>query len=91
MSDGPATATLAGPGFCRAISQHGTPVTAYIDGRVAVAIARPGRDFVCTQDDPGHKGSHSACDGHGHVLAKWPRKDVEQYWQAGDCGGHDHG
>ena len=73
--------------FCRAISQPGTPVTAYVAGRIAVAIARPGRDFICTQDS-GHEGSHKACDGQGHVLARWPRKAVEHYWQSGDCGGH---
>lgn len=75
--------------FCRAISQPGTPVTAYVAGRVAVAIARPGRDFVCTQD-AGHQGSHAACDGQGHILARWPQKAAERYWQAGDCADHGH-
>jgi hypothetical protein len=66
--------------WCRAVSQHGTPVTAYIAGMAILAIARPGRDFICTQDD-GHQGSHAACDGRGSILAKWPRRAVEQYWQ----------
>jgi hypothetical protein len=77
-------------GFCRAVSQHGTPVTGYIAGRVVVAIAKPGRDFVCTQDS-GHTGSHTACDGEGHILARWPRKDIEHHWQPGNCEEHDHG
>lgn len=34
--------------LCRAVSQHGSPVTGYFGGRIVVAIARPGRDFVCT-------------------------------------------
>ncbi len=75
--------------MCNAVSQHGTPVTAYVAGRVAVAVARPGRDFICTQD-PGHAGSHAACDGQGHILARWPHKDPEVYWKPGDCKEHDH-
>ena len=75
--------------FCRAVSQRGTAVTAYAAGRAALAIPRRDGDFVCTQD-PGHAGSHSACDGQGHVLARWPRSSVERYWQRGDCEGHDH-
>ena len=75
--------------FCRAVSQRGTTVTAYAAGRAALAIPRRDGDFVCTQD-PGHPGSHSACDGEGHVLARWPRSSVERYWQRGDCEGHDH-
>lgn len=75
--------------MCQAVSQHGSPVTAYIAGTAVLLIARHGRDFVCTRD-PGHEGSHSACDGRGHVLARWPRKAAERYWQPGDCAGHDH-
>lgn len=68
-------------GWCRAVSQPGTPVTAYIAGRAVLAIARAGcRDFICTQD-AGHQGVHAACDGRGHILARWPRKDPEQYHQ----------
>lgn len=26
--------------------------------------------FICT-NDPGHDGDHTACDGQGHVLARW--------------------
>ena len=84
------TETEADPGFCRAISQPGTPVTVYIGEYVAVAVATEARNFACTQDAD-HEGSHKACDGHGHVLARWPRKAVEHYWQSGDCAGHGHG
>ena len=76
-------------GFCRAVSRKGSPVTAYA-GRAVLVIPRRDGDFVCTQD-PGHAGSHSACDGAGHVLARWPRSSVERYWQHGDCEGHGHG
>ena len=75
-------------GFCRAVSQKGSTVTAYVGGPVLV-IPRVDGDFICTQD-PGHAGSHASCDGHGHILAKWPRSTVERYWQHGDCDGHDH-
>ena len=70
---------------CRAFSQPGTPVTAYIGGRAVLTFART-RDFICTQDT-GHAGSHAACDGEGHILARWPRVTAEQYWQPGDCAG----
>jgi hypothetical protein len=76
--------------FCRAVSQPGTFVTAYFGGMPVVAVAKPGRDFVCTQD-PGHEGRHAACDGQGHILARWPQKDPEEYWQPGDCKEHGHG
>lgn len=76
--------------WCRAVTQPGTPVTTYAGGQVILVFARPGRDFICTQDS-GHQGSHAACDGQGHVLARWPRKADEQYWQPGDCEGHSHG
>jgi hypothetical protein len=76
-------------GFCRAVSQHGKPVTAYIAGRAITAKARPGRDFVCTRD-AGHAGGHSACDGNGHILARWARSAVERYGQPGGCEGHGH-
>lgn len=77
-------------GFCQAVSKHGTPVTAYIGGLAVLVFARQGHDFVCTQD-PGHDGSHAACDGEGHILARWPRSAEERYWERGDCEGHDHG
>ena len=77
-------------GLCQAVSQHGKPVNVYGLGPLPVlAVAGPGRDFVCTQD-PGHDGSHAACDGEGHILARWPRSAVERYWQHGDCEGHTH-
>jgi len=66
--------------FCKAISRHGTFVTAYLGGMPVVTTAKPGRDFICTQD-PGHEGNHAACDGEGHILARWPRKEPEHYWQ----------
>jgi hypothetical protein len=82
---------VSGTGFCSAVSQHGKPVNIYGVGPLPVmAVARKGRDFVCTQDDRDHPGSHSACDGDGHILARWPRSAVERYWQHGDCEGHDH-
>jgi hypothetical protein len=87
----PAAAEPADPGFCQAVSQHGTFVTAYLGEMPVVAVAKPGRDFVCTQDSPDHAGNHSACDGEGHILARWPRKDPEHYWHPGDCKGHGHG
>lgn len=43
-----------------------------------------------TRQDTGHAKSHAACDGQGHILARWPRSSVERYWQHGDCEGHDH-
>jgi hypothetical protein len=75
--------------MCAAISQHGKPVTAYVLGRSVFAIARKGLDFICTQDF-GHTAGHSACDGQGHILARWPRQPVERYHQPGDCKYHDH-
>jgi hypothetical protein len=88
----PATAALAetDTGWCRAVSQQGTPVTAYIAGTPVLRIARQDGGFICTQD-PGHDGSHAACDGQGHILARWPRKAAERYWERGDCEGHGHG
>lgn len=76
--------------FCGAVSQKRSPVTAYIDGRAVLAIPRHDGDFICSQD-PGHEKGHAACDGRGHVLARWPRSSVERFWQPGDCEGHDHG
>lgn len=75
-------------GFCRAVSQHGQPVNIYgLRPLPVLVIARPGRDFVCTQDQ-GHDGGHAACDGNGRILAKWPRSAEERYWQRSDCDGH---
>jgi hypothetical protein len=77
--------------FCRAVSQPGSPVTAYVGGRAFLHVVRQGGpDLVCTQDG-GHQGGHSACDGAGHVLARWPRVAAERFWEKGDCDGHDHG
>jgi hypothetical protein len=93
MTPVPDTSPAANPAedrFCGAISQHGKPVTLYIAGQPVFAIAGPGHDLVCTQDS-GHGGSHAACDGHGHILARWPRSAVERYWQPGECKGHEHG
>jgi len=86
----PDPAPVPAAGFCRAVSQHGAPVTVYAAGRAVLVIARPDRDFICTQDT-GHGGSsHAACDGNGHILARWPRAAAERYRQPGG-GGHDHG
>jgi len=29
------------------------------------------RSFMICSSDAGHDGAHTACDGHGHVLARW--------------------
>jgi hypothetical protein len=76
--------------WCRAVSRKGATVTAYMAGQVVLAIPKRDGDFVCTQDT-GHERGHAACDGQGHILARWPRSSVERYWQPGDCEGHDHG
>ena len=76
-------------GFCRAVSQRGAPVTAYVRGAAVLMIPKRDGDFICTQD-PGHEKGHAACDGQGHILARWPRSSVERYWQSGDCEGQDH-
>ena len=80
----------AGAGFCQAVTQKGQPVTAYVRGQAVLAIPRRDGNFICTQD-PGHAGSHAACDGRGHILARWPRSTVGRYWQHGDCDGCEHG
>lgn len=64
--------------MCGAITQHGTWGTAWVEGRQVMFMARPGQNFMCTNDS-GHEGRHTACDGQGHVLAAWPRRDPEQY------------
>jgi hypothetical protein len=87
---GTRSAAAESTGWCCAVSQHGTPVTARIGGMAALVIAKPGQDFICTQD-PGHAGSHAACDGEGHILARWPRRAGERYWERADCKDHDHG
>ena len=82
---------MSGPDeFCRAVSQPGALVNLYGLGPLPVPVtATKARNFACTQD-PDHAGSHSACDGQGHVLARWPRAAVERYWQPADCAGHSH-
>lgn len=51
---------------------------------------KPDSYMICTRDQ-GHKGSHTSCDGQGHILAQWLRMPVERYYQRGECAGHDHG
>jgi len=76
--------------FCRAMNQRSAPVTVYNPGRIAaLVIARTGGELICTQG-AGHDGSHAACDGQGHILARWPRKAAGHYWQRSDCEGHGH-
>ena len=72
--------------MCAAISQPGTPLTIYAFGRVATLTIGPGdrRFQICTQR-PHHRGEHSACDGHGGILASWPRRKPERYWHREDC------
>jgi hypothetical protein len=71
---------------CRAVSQPGTPLTIYANGQQATITLGPGdsRYQICTQR-PDHRGGHSACDGHGHILATWPRRKPEKYWHPQDC------
>jgi hypothetical protein len=33
--------------------------------------AEPGSHFICTNDQGHQQPAHTACDGHGHVLARW--------------------
>ena len=74
---------MADVGMCRAM-------TVYAHGRASLAIMRKTDEtLICTQDI-GHAKGHAACDGQGHILARWPRSSVERYWQHGDCDGHDH-
>lgn len=76
--------------FCQAMTHAGTPVTVYAHGKAALAIMRKTDEaLICTQDT-GHDQGHAACDGRGHILARWPRSPVERYWQPGDCDGCDH-
>jgi hypothetical protein len=75
--------------MCRAVSMPGVLITVYVPGAGPTFVAsRPGRDFICTQD-PAHPGGHKACDGRGHVLAQWPRKDGERTWTEADCAFHN--
>ena len=76
--------------FCRAMTGTGTPVTVYANGKAALKIMRKGDGTLICSQDPGHDKSHAACDGQGHILARWPRSPVERYWQRADCEGHDH-
>ena len=85
----PSALAEADAGFCRAMSHRGDPLTVYAAGKAHLVIAKKPGEFVCTQD-PGHERSHAACDGNGHILARWPRAAVERYWQRGDCEGHGH-
>lgn len=32
---------------------------------------KPGSCFICTNDQGHAEPTHTACDGHGHVLARW--------------------
>lgn len=67
-------------GMCCAVSQPGTPVTLFVDGRPAVALATADRWLICTAG-AGHDRVHSVCDGRGHVLARWPARPDEHYYQ----------
>lgn len=81
------------PLICGAMSDPRQPVTILIGGEaheVTTAYGRgKGRNtwFACTQH-PDHRGEHSSCDGHGHILARWPRRKGEQRWHPGACTGH---
>jgi hypothetical protein len=75
--------------WCRAVSRPGTPLTMIMMGRPVVAVATARRNFVCTAA-PGHERNHQACDGRGNVLARWPARTDEHYWQPGGCDGCLH-
>ena len=87
--------SLACPGpddsgrMCKAISMPGAMITVHTPRGPVFAMGRPGLDFICTQD-PDHKGGHKADDGHGHILARWPRAEGEQTWTYGHCALHNH-
>jgi hypothetical protein len=77
-------------GICRAVTEPGLLITAYLpDGNAAMVTARRDRWFICSQH-PDHRGGHTACDGHGHVLVSWPRRKPERYWHPDDCTGCTH-
>lgn len=71
---------------CHARSQYGELMAVFAGGVEYAVQAQPDRWFICTRH-PGHRGGHSACDGQGHVLASWPRRRPEQYWERCD---HPH-
>lgn len=81
--------------MCWAMSDPSQPITVYLEGRerTVVTAALRGRSrgnwFACTQH-PDHRGEHSACDGRGHVLARWPRRKPEKYWHPEICTGCVH-
>jgi hypothetical protein len=52
---------VSGSGFCEARSKLPVP-------------GNPESYFICT-NAPDHKGDHTACDGQGHVLARWHSPD----------------
>ena len=42
------------------------------DARSKLAVAaNPDSYFICTNDEGHQCPEHTACDGHGHVLARW--------------------
>lgn len=45
-------------GFCEARSKLSVP-------------GKPDSYFICTNDQGHPQPAHTACDGHGHVLARW--------------------
>jgi len=50
---------------------------------------KPQSYMICTRDQ-GHKGSHTSCDGRGHILATWLRMPVERFWTPDLEKGHQH-
>lgn len=66
-------------------------------GSLCAAMSRPlvpGQPdsyMICTRDNRDHKGNHTSCDGHGHILASWLRMPVERYWSRELEKGHRHG
>jgi hypothetical protein len=59
---------MTATGFCEARSKLSDP-------------AKPESYFICTNDEGHPCPEHTACDGHGHVLARWtsPASAIETW------------
>ena len=44
----------------------------FCEARSKPAVAdEPSSYFICTNEQDHQRPEHTACDGHGHVLARW--------------------